>query len=64
MIVFQVSLNFDQAKEMLKITCHIFILMKKLIVLRKKTSFTPLFSTIEKKIYISTLKMPIYYIQH
>ena len=35
MIVFPVSLNFDSAKEILKIRCNIFILMKKVIILRK-----------------------------
>ena len=35
MIVFQVSLNFDPAKEILKMRCQIYILMKKKILLRK-----------------------------
>ena len=35
MIDFQVSLNFDPAKEILKIRCNIFILMKKVTILRK-----------------------------
>ena len=35
MIVFPVSLNFDSAKEILKIRCNIYILMKKVIILRK-----------------------------
>ena len=35
MIVFQVSLNFDPVKEILKIRCHIYILMKKVIILRE-----------------------------
>ena len=34
MIVFQ-ELNFDPEKEILKIQCHIYILMKKVIILRK-----------------------------
>ena len=34
MIVFQV-LNFDPVKEILKIQCHIYMLMKKVIILRK-----------------------------
>ena len=34
MIVFQ-ELNFDPVKEILKIRCHICILMKKVIILRK-----------------------------
>ena len=35
MIVFQDSLNFDPAKEILKIRCQIYNLMKKVIILRK-----------------------------
>ena len=35
MIVFQVSLNFDPVKEILKILIHIYILMKKVVILRK-----------------------------
>ena len=35
MIVFQVSLNFGPAKEILKITFHIYMLIKKVIILRK-----------------------------
>ena len=42
--LFQV-LNFDPVKEILKIQCHVYILMKKVIILRKihvKTkSFAP-----------------------
>ena len=34
MIIFQVSLNFDPVKEILKI-CQIYILIKKVIILRK-----------------------------
>ena len=34
MIVFQ-ELNFDPVKEILKIRCHIYILMKGVIILRK-----------------------------
>ena len=34
MIVFQ-ELNFDPGKEILKIRCHIYILMKKVIILCK-----------------------------
>ena len=30
-----VLLNFDPVKEILKIQCHIYILMKKVIILRK-----------------------------
>ena len=35
MIAFQVSLNFDPAKEILKIRRQIYILMKKVIILKK-----------------------------
>ena len=35
MIVFQVSLNFDPVKEILKIRCQIYMLMKKVIILWK-----------------------------
>ena len=35
MIIFQVSLNFDPVKEILKIRCKIYILMTKVIILRK-----------------------------
>ena len=35
MIVFQVSINFAPAKEILKMRCQIYILMKKKILLRK-----------------------------
>ena len=44
MIVFQV-LNFDPVTEILKIRCHIYILMKTVTILRKihvkMKSFTP-----------------------
>ena len=44
MIVFQV-LNFDSVSEILKIWCHIYILMKTVIILReihvKMKSFAP-----------------------
>ena len=53
MIVFQVSLKFNLLKEILKIIqCHIFILMKKVNILRKihmtMKSFTSPFSTTER----------------
>ena len=35
MFVFQVSLNFDPVKEILKIRCQIYILMMKVIILKK-----------------------------
>ena len=57
------ELNFDPVKEILKIWCHIYILMKKVVSLRKihvkMKSFTPL--------YKQTKHMPqllIYYIQY
>ena len=48
-IVFQVSLNFDPAKEIPKIWCNIYILTKKVIILRKvqwtmKTFAPPFFN--------------------
>ena len=52
MIVSKVSLNFDPVKEMLEVRCHIYILMKKVIVLRKMhvtmKSFAPPSSTTER----------------
>ena len=52
MIVFQVSLNFDPVKEILKIRCHIYILLKKVTILSKTqvkmNSFAPSCSTIER----------------
>ena len=52
-IIFQVSLNFDPVKKILKMRCHIFILMKKGIILRKMqhvtmNSFALPFSTLER----------------
>ena len=49
MIILQVSLNFDPVKEILKIRCQIYILMEKVIILRKihvtiKSFAPPLFS--------------------
>ena len=47
MIAFKVSLNFDLAKEILKIQCHIYILIKKVIIPWKiqaaMKAFTPPF---------------------
>ena len=40
LMVFQVSLNFDPMKEILKIGCQIYILMKKGIILRLHHSST------------------------
>ena len=48
MIVFQVSLNFDPVKKILKIQCHIYILMKKVNIDVTMKSFAPPFSTIEQ----------------
>ena len=52
MTVFQVSLNFDPVQEILKIMrCHIYILMKEVIILKKihvtMKSVVPPSSTIE-----------------
>ena len=49
MIVFQASLNFEPLKEILKIQCQIYILIMKVIILRKiqaalKTFTPPFFS--------------------
>ena len=49
MIVSQVSLNFDPVKEILKIQCQIYVLMKQVISLKKiqvtvKISFSPFFN--------------------
>ena len=35
MIILKISLNFDPVKEILKIRCHIYILIKKMIILWK-----------------------------
>ena len=47
LIVFRVLLNFDPVKEILKIRFQIYILMKKVIILRKiqakRKTFTPPF---------------------
>ena len=47
MIAFKLSLNFDLAKEMLKIQCQIYILIKKVIIPWKiqaeMKAFTPPF---------------------
>ena len=51
MISFQVSLNFNPVKRILKMRCHIHILRNKVIALRKihvtVKSFTPQFPAIE-----------------
>ena len=49
MIVFQVSLNFDPVREIFKIRCQIYVLMKKMIILREqkvkmKTFASPFFN--------------------
>ena len=68
MIVFQFSLNFDPVKEVLKIPYDIYILMKKVIILREihvtMMSFAPPFSTLEKKSNILTIQLLICYIQY
>ena len=60
MIVFQ-ELNFDPVKEIPKIRCHIYILMKKVIILRKKWSLS---LHHRKKLNIFTSQLLIYYIQY
>ena len=69
MILCQVSLNFDPVKEeILKLQCHIYILMKKVIILRKSQCGSEVFlSTIlnhRKILKIFTLQLAIYYIQY
>ena len=49
MIIFQVLLNFDLVKEILKIIrCHIYILIKKVIILRKIHVTMKFFYTTER----------------
>ena len=60
MIVFQ-ELNFDQVKEILKTRCHIYILMKKVIILRRKWS---LWLHHSNKLNIFTSQLLIYYMQY
>ena len=48
MIVFQVSLNFDPVKKILKIQCHIYILMNKVNIHVTVKSFAPPFFAIEQ----------------
>ena len=47
MILLKISLNFDPVKEILKMKCHIYILIKKMIILwkiqMKMKTFTPPF---------------------
>ena len=56
MIVFQV-LNFDLVTEILKIRCHIYIVIKKVIILRKihveMKSFAPHRKKLTKHIHAS-----------
>ena len=44
MIVFQVSLNVDPVKEILKIQSQIYILIKKVLLFIKKGTLTQVFS--------------------
>ena len=67
MIVFQVSSNFDQVKEILKIRCHIYILMKEAIILSKihvTMKFSVHHSPPYKETNHTTLQLAIYYIQY
>ena len=59
MIVFQ-ELNFDPVKEILKIQCHIYILMKKVIILRKIQPFAPTWKE-TKHIHASAADLYIQY---
>ena len=77
MVTFQVSLNFDPVRVILKIRCLIYILMKKVIILRKIhvaiKSFAPPFSNHfslslngkkreSHEKNVFTLQLPIHYI--
>ena len=63
MIVFQ-ALNFDPVKEILKMRCHIYILMQKVIILRKILWKWSLSLHHRKKLNIFTPQLLIYYIQY
>ena len=63
MIIFQ-GLNFDAVKEILKIRSHIYILMKKVIILRKNMWQWSLSPHHRKKLNIFTPQLLIYYIQY
>ena len=60
MIVFQVSLNFDPVKKILKMRYHFYILMKKVVILRRKLvkmkSFAQPLTTIERNYTYSRLR--------
>ena len=60
MIVFQVSLNFDPVKKILKMRYHFHILMKKVVILRRKLvkmkSFAQPLTTIERNYTYSRLR--------
>ena len=65
LIVFQVSLNFDPVKEILKIGRQIYILTKKGIILRKVFQFLSkrvVKRAMRKKLNAFTLQLVIYYI--
>ena len=65
LIVFQVSLNFDPVKEILKIGRQIYILTKKEIILRKLFQFLiklVVKRAMRKKLNAFTLQLVIYYI--
>ena len=62
MIVFQV-LNFDPVKKILTIQCHIYILIKIVIIL-KKIRVKSLLLLHRKKLNIFMPHLPIYYIQY
>ena len=63
MIVFQV-LSFDPVTEILKTRCHIYILMKIVIILRKIHVKMKSFAQHRKKLNIFTPQLPICYIQY
>ena len=58
------ELNFNSVKEILKIQCHIYILMKKMVILRKIHVKMKSLLHHRKKLSISTPPLLIYYIQY
>ena len=63
MIVFQ-ELNFDSGKETLKIRCHIYILMKKVIILRRIHVKMKSFAPPQKETKYVHDSAAVYYIQY
>ena len=57
-------INFDPVKEILKTQCHIYILMKKVIILRKIHVKMKSLLHHRKKLNIFMPQLLIYYIQY